>query len=91
MKKSEVRKKVKPVTAKSDRASLPVPPALAMIGTARDHLATTEFARAFNRAPQTVRKNYCEQGACFGIRPIKIGGRLLWPIREIVALLNGEE
>jgi hypothetical protein len=67
-----------------------MPPALAAIANGRDHVQTTEFARAANRAPQTVRKNYCLRGECFGIRPVKFGNRLLWPVEKIAALLNGE-
>lgn len=52
-------------------------------------LTTAEFARAVSRAPQTLRKNYCLTGECFGIRPVKVGNRLLWPVAEIAVLLNG--
>lgn len=67
----------------------PVPPALAQIAAGRDHINTTEYARAINRAGQTIRKNYCYAGHCFGIRPIKFGNKLLWPVAEIAALLSG--
>lgn len=66
-----------------------LPPALAVIAAGRDHILTTEFATATNRATQTIRKNFCTKGDCFGIRPIKFGNRLLWPVREIADLLNG--
>lgn len=66
------------------------PHALATIAAGRDHIKTAEFAHATNRAGQTIRKNYCLTGECFGIRPIKFGNRLLWPVKEIAALLNGE-
>lgn len=66
-----------------------LPPALAVIAAGRDHLITGEFARAVNRAGQTVRKNYCITGECYGIRPVKVGNRLLWPVAEIAALLRG--
>lgn len=65
-----------------------IPPVLAKIASGRDHVQTAEFARATNRACQTVRKNYCLTGACFGIRPVKFGNRLLWPVAEIAELLN---
>jgi len=73
------------------RNTTTLPPALAAIASGRDHLTTAEFANATNRATQTVRKNYCLTGACFGIRPIKVGNHLLWPVVEISALLNGEQ
>ena len=65
-----------------------LPPALAEIVAGRDYLKTSEFAKAANRAPQTIRKNYCLSGECFGIRPVKFGNRLLWPVADIAALLT---
>jgi hypothetical protein len=66
-----------------------IPPTLAAIAAGRDHIKTEEFARATNRASQTIRKNYCLAGECYGIKPTKFGNRLLWPVVEIGALLNG--
>jgi hypothetical protein len=58
-----------------------------LIGTVRETLTTAEAAKALNRAPQTLRKWAClENGP---IRPVRINGRLAWPLDEIVALLNG--
>ena len=65
------------------------PTALATIAAGRDHINTGEFARATTRASQTIRKNYCLTGKCFGIRPVKFGNKLLWPVAQISALLNG--
>ena len=65
------------------------PSALAIIAAGRDHINTGEFAHATNRASQTVRKNYCRTGECFGVRPIKFGNRLLWPVAQIATLLSG--
>ncbi len=54
-------------------------------------LATTEeFAQSTKCSTKTIRKNYCLTGHCYGIRPVKVGGRLLWPVSDIVRLLNGE-
>jgi hypothetical protein len=72
-----------------DSACHPLPPALAAIAAGRDYILTGEFAKVANRASQTIRKNYCTKGACFGIRPLKFGNRLLWPVSQIAALLNG--
>ena len=66
-----------------------MPPELARIASGRDFLTTGEFARALNRAPQTVRKNLCIAGHAYGIRPLKVGGRLLWPVAEVAKLLQG--
>ena len=68
----------------------PIPPALAEIAAGRDHILTAEFGKATGHAPQTIRKNYCLRGECFGIRPVKVGSYLLWPIGPIAALLDGE-
>jgi hypothetical protein len=66
-----------------------IPPGLAAIAAGRDLISTAEFAKSVTRATQTIRKNHCLQGECFGIRPVKFGNRLLWPVAEIAALLNG--
>jgi hypothetical protein len=66
-----------------------LPSELAAIAAGRDHIVTSEFGRAINRTSQTIRKNYCLTGECYGIRPVKVGGRLLWPVSAIASLLNG--
>ena len=66
-----------------------IPPALAEISQGRDLLDTAEFAIATKHAPQTVRKNYSLTGHCFGIRPVKVGNRLLWPVADLARLLTG--
>lgn len=66
------------------------PAALAEVSQGRDLIQTAEFAKATSKAAQTIRKNFCLTGACYGIRPVKVGNRLLWPVAEIAALLNGE-
>jgi hypothetical protein len=65
-----------------------LPPALAEIAKNRDYIPTADFARSISRADQTIRKNYCVTGDAFGIRPVKIGNRLLWPVYEIAQLLT---
>lgn len=53
----------------------------------RQSVNTADAAKALNRTPQTLRKWAClESGP---IRPIRINGRLAWPLDEIAALLNG--
>jgi hypothetical protein len=92
MKKSAARTKIHKldlVVASIDHsAPVRLPPALASIAAGRDHILTEEFARAANRATQTIRKNFCTTGECFGIRPVKFGNRLLWPVNQIALLLN---
>ena len=48
-----------------------------------------KFVRYIAHTTQTIRKNYCLTGDAFGIRPIKIGSRLLWPVCDIANLLIG--
>jgi hypothetical protein len=64
-----------------------LPPALEKIAGSRDHISTAEFARYITHASQTIRKNYCLTGKAFGVRPTKLGGRLLWPVHDIAQLL----
>lgn len=67
-----------------------IPVGLASIAGHRDLITTIEFAQAFNVATQTIRKNYCLTGHAYGIRPMKIGNRLLWPVERVAAVLMGE-
>lgn len=62
--------------------------ALDAIAASRDHINTSEFAQFTDRAKQTIRKNYCLTGECYGIRPVKFGNRLLWPIDQVAELLR---
>lgn len=66
-----------------------LPPALAEVAAGRDHITTREFARALNKAEQTIRKLHCLTGEAYGIRPTKIGNHLDWPVAPIAALLTG--
>jgi hypothetical protein len=53
----------------------------------RQTITTAEAAKALNRAPQTLRKWAClENGP---VRPVRVNGRLAWPLDEIAKLLNG--
>lgn len=63
-------------------------PGLASLAAGRDFLQTDEFARVFGRKAHTARKNYCLQGHSWGIKPIRRGGRLLWPVQDIESALN---
>lgn len=49
-------------------------------------LPTSEAARHLNRAQQTLRLWACYE--CGPIRPIRVNGRLAWPIAEIRRLLG---
>lgn len=66
----------------------PIPQGLSAIAGSRDLITTPEFAQVFNIQPQTVRKNYCLTGEVYGIRPTKIGNRLLWSVSKIAEKLR---
>ncbi len=54
-------------------------------------LSTNELAALCRQAPQTIRRNHCENGHYHGIKPVKLpNGRLCWRSSDAVALLNGE-
>lgn len=50
---------------------------------------TATMAHELNLRPSTVRKLYCLNGHVYGIRPIKLGNKLLWSVADIVAALKG--
>lgn len=66
-----------------------IPPALALVAQGRDHITTSEFARAKCCAPQTALKNHCLKGECYGVRPIKRGKLLLWPVADVAQARSG--
>ena len=66
-----------------------LPPGLSAIAGNRDLMTTPEIAKIFNVASQTVRKNYSLTGEAYGIRPTKIGNRLLWSVAKIADKLRG--
>lgn len=65
-----------------------IPPGLSAIAGNRDLINTSEFAQVFNVASQTVRKNFCLTGQAYGIKPTKVGNRLLWSVAKIAEKLE---
>ncbi len=65
-----------------------IPQGLRAVAGNRDLITTPEFAQIFNVRPQTVRKNYCQAGEVYGIRPTKIGNRLLWSVTKVAEKLS---
>ena len=65
-----------------------LPPGLSAIAGNRDLITTPEIAQVFNVASQTVRKNYSLTGFAYGIKPTKIGNRLLWSVQQIAEKLK---
>ncbi|MDH6154720.1 hypothetical protein M2124_000992 [Polynucleobacter sphagniphilus] len=66
-----------------------LPPGLSAIAGNRDLITTPEIAQVFNVASQTIRKNYSTTGFAYGIKPTKIGNRLLWSVAQIAEKLRG--
>lgn len=66
-----------------------IPQGLLAVAGSRDLITTPEFAKVFNVQPQTVRKNYCLTGEAYGVRPTKIGNRLLWSVARVAERLRG--
>ena len=53
----------------------------------RANLPTDEAAAHLNREPQTLRIWACRETG--PIRPVRIGGRLAWPVAAIRRLVQG--
>lgn len=69
--------------------AVPMSPTLAEIAARTDHLVTEELARVLRRASQTIRKAYSQTGHYLGIRPVKMGNRLLWPAKDVAEAFTG--
>jgi len=65
-----------------------IPHGLAEIAKSRDYITTPEFGRVISKAVQTIRKEHSLRGEAFGIKPLKIGNRLLWSVQNIAQLLT---
>ena len=61
---------------------------LRLLAHGRIHATTQELARVTGHADQTIRKAHSQTGEFLGLRPIKVGNRLLWPLVEIALLLS---
>ena len=77
----------KPVTAFGTLGNPSLHESILRCTAGRPHATTAEFSHLTGKAPQTIRKNYSQNGVCFGIRPIKVGNTLLWPVEGISRLL----
>lgn len=65
-----------------------VPEGLAKLANGRDIITLAELSFVTNIAQQTIRKHLCLSGSCFGITPLKIGGRLQFKVSEVAKLLT---
>lgn len=52
-------------------------------------LTTEELADLLSIRPQSIRKRYCQTGAYFSLRPVKMpNGRLAWPPDSLEQLMS---
>lgn len=65
-----------------------LPNGLSCVARQRDLITTAEVAEILNKDPQTVRKNYSQFGEAYGLKPVKIGNRLLWRVKDIALIIN---
>lgn len=72
-----------------NRNEIAIPDGLAAVAAGRDHISTREFACAVGKAASQIRKLHHLDGAAYGIRPLKIGRDLLWPVVAVATLLAG--
>jgi hypothetical protein len=72
----------------SQHQEVNIPSGLVQIAKSRDFITTAEFSQVISKAVQTIRKEHSIRGEAFGIKPIKIGNRLLWSVGQIASLLN---
>jgi len=68
-----------------------IPQGLLAVAGKRDLITTSELAEVLNLALQTVHKKHSIAGEVYGIRPTKIGNRLLWPVAQIAEKLGGHK
>jgi hypothetical protein len=62
---------------------------LAAISKNRPRLSTEQLAAQLTLRPQSIRKRYCETGAYFCLRPVKLpNGRLMWPGDSLEQLMG---
>ncbi|KUZ59770.1 DNA-binding protein [Burkholderia ubonensis] len=56
----------------------------------RRPITTEELAELLSIRPQSIRKRYCQTGAYFSLRPVKMpNGRLMWPADALEKLAEG--
>ena len=67
-----------------------LPDGLAKIANGRDLISTHETAYAFGIGPQTLRKHLCIKGNFHGVKPIKIGDRWYFTVKDLAPLIRGE-
>ena len=54
----------------------------------RSHVPTDVMCMHLNRRPQTARGWACHESFPEGLRPIRVNGRLAWPVAGIRAVLG---
>lgn len=71
------------------KQNVEIPSALAALAAGRDNISTREFAYSIGKAASTIRKRYHFNGEAYGVRPLKVGRDLLWPVVDVALMLRG--
>lgn len=53
------------------------------------YYSTVETAKLLRKHPHTMRTGWQRFGKVYGITPVKIGGRVLWPKDQVKRVLVG--
>lgn len=68
------------------KVEMPAVSQTALDSETNSHVPTKTAAALLNRSPQTLRKWACYENG--PLRPIRINGRLAWPVSELRKILN---
>lgn len=61
------------------------------MSTEQQRKTTEQLAAGIGLKPQSIRKRFCETGAYYCLRPVKLpNGRLMWPADSIEQLSGGQ-
>ena len=64
-----------------------IPQGLANLANGRDNITTEELAQVTNYSIATILKDHCLYGHFKGVKPIKIGKKLNFPVIDVAKLL----
>lgn len=64
-----------------------LPTVLEKMSAGRGSISTNDLAFVLERSTQTIRKLICYQGHVYGLKPMKIGGRLRFNVADVAKLM----
>ncbi len=71
--------------------NIATPPALAELSGGSDLLTVEGLATWSRCQSQTIRKNLSQRGHFHGLRPIRIGRRVMFRVADVAKLVEGAE